>query len=242
MTTQQNDSVKQDSQPILKKKAGRGRGRPSSEDVRFPAFPLKKCIEIATVISEKYGGQPTDPLDIASALNLKLNSDYFRSILSASHYYGITIGSYKALVVTLTDLGKKIVEPIDNETDSILIALLKPDLFSKILNTYNRQKIPRDGFLKNALKNNFRVPHDRVQKCADVLNANIKDYDLIHETGILNLKKHANIKTIVDDSTLEQTYENNKNVEVKSNTENKTTEIQICLQGFSFHIVKIWKY
>lgn len=206
------------------------KGRPSSDEITFPNKLLKKCIELATTISDKYGGQPTNPSYIANEMNLSFNGREFRDTVTASHKYGITDGSYQAKVISLTKLGKKIVEPTDeNERDAAILQALKtPDLFNKVLSTYNGKKPPCNNYLQNALKNIFCVSNTRVTKCADIITANINDYKLLDETGILRIQ-NLQTKNSSDNnkhSDIEETKEQSKINFEESDIDNKNTSKQ----------------
>ncbi len=58
---------------------------------------------------------------------------------------------------------------------------LKPELFARILNHYNRSKLPDAAFLKNALQKSFAVDASLAEECATVLVANAKFCGLIQD-------------------------------------------------------------
>ena len=93
----------------------------------------------------------------------------------------MTEGGYAADKIALTPLGSRIVAPTSDEQvgQGLREALLKPDLFRKVLEFYDKKNIPREELLKNALKKEFAVVPDDVDTCYDVLTTNLKDYNLI---------------------------------------------------------------
>jgi hypothetical protein len=58
---------------------------------------------------------------------------------------------------------------------------MKPELFAKILNHYNRSKLPDAAFLKNTLQKTFGVDASLAEECATVLVANAKFCGLIQD-------------------------------------------------------------
>src|SRR6267378_7960547 len=78
----------------------------------FPKHTLEEALAVAQALEEKHGGQPLPPTDTAIALDISPGSSDFRLLLSSSIKYGLTSGSYNQERVSLTDLGRRIVEPV----------------------------------------------------------------------------------------------------------------------------------
>lgn len=172
--------------PSPKKKLGRPKGTEPS----FPVYSLKKTLGIIEVMENNYAGDPSFPEDIAQHLGTSLGSSHFRNLLTSSHKYGLTNGTYKSEKIEMTTLGRQIVEPTSEEgkNEAIMTTLQKPEIFSKFFTKYNRKNVPDDDIIKNVLKNEFGVPHERTVDCVKVLRENITDYNLIHQgSGILRL-------------------------------------------------------
>lgn len=172
--------------PSPKKKLG----RPKGTEISFPSYSLKKTLGIIEAMENNYAGDPSFPEDIAQHLGTTLGSSHFRNLLISSHKYGLTNGTYKSEKIEMTTLGRQIVEPTSEEGKNIAIttALQKPEVFSKFFTKYNRKNVPDDGIIRNVLKNEFGVPHERAVDCVKVIRENITDYNLIHQgSGILRL-------------------------------------------------------
>lgn len=180
-----NEILEETTQKITQKKRGQHGQRRS-----FPANPLKKVLEIIEAMEKNFAGDRTDPVDIADSMGTTLNSGAFRELLTSSHRYGLTNGSYKAEKIEMTSLGKSIVEYTSDEgkNNGLLRALFTPETFKGFLEKYDRKQFPRETILKNVLKNEFNIPHDQVELCASVLTQNIQDFNLVHDrTQILRL-------------------------------------------------------
>jgi len=174
--------------PEPKKKRGR---RPSDEP-SFPLHSLKKSLQVIEAIEKNYAGDPTDPVDIADVIGTTLNSSNFRNLLTSSHRYGLTNGSYKSEKIEMTPLGSSIVEFIsdDGRNEALLEALLQPDVFKNFLQKYDRKEFPREEIIRNVLKNDFNIPHERVETCATILTENVNNFSLIHgKTKMLRLSQ-----------------------------------------------------
>lgn len=168
------------------------RGRRPSDEPSFPLHSLKKSLQVIEAIEKNYAGDPTDPVDIADAIGTTLNSSNFRNLLTSSHRYGLTNGSYKSEKIEMTPLGSSIVEfTSDNgRNEALLEALLQPDVFKNFLQKYDRKEFPREEIIRNVLKNDFNIPHERVETCATILTENVNNFSLIHEkTKMLRLSQ-----------------------------------------------------
>jgi len=180
-----------------KKKRG---ARPSSEPV-FPVHSLKESLGVIQAMEKNYEGDPTDPVDIADILKTTLNSKPFRNLLSSSHRYGLSTGSYKSEKIEMTELGKSIMEFTSDKgkNQGLMNSLLRPKVFKNILKKYDRRDFPREQIIKNVLKNDFGVPHDKTSICAEVIIANVTDFGLIHEkTGMLRMSQLSTPKLETD--------------------------------------------
>lgn len=175
-------------------KAGKPGRRPT--EVSFPRDPLKKALKLGESIEKNNAGRPYNRLDLAQSLSLSPSSYAFRKLIRSSRRYGLTEGGEKADKIALTALGASIVAPTDEQEvpRGLREALLKPELFKKILEFYDKKRLPQEDLLKNALRREFRVPPEDVDACRDVLMTNLKDYGLVQNikgTDYLQLEKLA---------------------------------------------------
>ncbi len=124
-----------------------------------------------------------DRLLVADAVGRTPSSSEFKRLLSSSLKYGLTAGSEKADNIVPTEIGLRIASP-QNEQErgqGLIQACLKPELFARILNHYNRSKLPDAAFLKNALQKSFAVDASLAEECATVLVTNAKFCGLIQD-------------------------------------------------------------
>ena len=217
------------------------RGRRPADEPTFPIYTLKKSLRIIEVMEKNYAGDPTDPIDIADLLSTTLNSSSFRNLLTSSHRYGLTIGSYKAEKIEMTPLGKSIIEFTSDEqkNQGLLEALLNPDLFKGFLQKYDRKEFPREAIIKNVLKNEFNIPNERLDVCTSVIIDNVNDFRIIHEkTKMLRLSQLSQQKA---NSDMESIEDNNydvpeENFETKSEDEKpEKQEAKTIAKAFISH-------
>src|SRR5437867_3401691 len=156
------------------------RARPSNAP-SFPRDSLKRTLQLAESIERNNAGRPYDRLTLASSVNYSPNSSGFRILIISSGRYGLTEGGTAADRISLTPLGSKIVAPTsdDQRGQGLGEALLKPDLFRRIYEFYDKKQIPKEELLKNALRKEFGVAPEDIESCHSVLMTNMKDYNLI---------------------------------------------------------------
>lgn len=157
------------------------RGRPAGAFPSFPRDPLKRTLQVAESIERNNAGKPYDRLTLAGSINYSPNSSGFRQIIISSGRYGLTEGGVYADKIGLSSLGSKIVAPTTDEQRSqgLREALLKPDLYRKVYEFYDKKQIPREELFKNALRKEFGVAPEDIDPCYLVIFANLKDYNLI---------------------------------------------------------------
>lgn len=157
------------------------RGRPAGNFPSFPRDSLKRTLQVAESIEKNNAGKPYDRLTLAGSINYSPNSSGFRQIIISSGRYGLTEGGVYADKIGLSSLGSKIVAPTTDEQrgQGLRVALLKPDLFSRVYIFYDKKQIPREELFKNALRKEFGVSPDDIDPCYTVITTNMKDYNLI---------------------------------------------------------------
>jgi len=170
-----------------------------------PRHSLPEALRIPQAICDNFGKAPTKPLYIADALELTPNSSLFRMLCGASGAYGLTEGSYKSGVISLTDLGRRIVAPTVEGDDLAARreALLVPRIMKEFLSKYNGSKIPPDRIAYNVLEQ-MGVPVDATERTFTLLIRSAKEVGLVRELkgGLYGDIEGVNtaIRTETDDS------------------------------------------
>jgi len=139
----------------------------------FPRVSLKDSLIIAKALTDNFAAKPATPLDIAGAVKRSPTSSSWRYLTGASVAYGLTMGGYNAKEVKLTDLGRKIVRPTEENQDkqALVQAALKPTILKKFYEKYDRNKFPRDDIAMNVLIS-MGVPQDRAEESLKILKDN----------------------------------------------------------------------
>lgn len=150
----------------------------------FPKNSFEEALKVAQAIEDNNGGNPIPPQEVAIALKRGPGSSDFRVLLSSSIKYGLTIGSFNSPRVSLTDLGRDIVEPKDDKSrsEAVTTSILKPSSFTKVFDYYRGKKVPEKSFFENTVARDFGIPKKQADIFIEIFMANIKYLGLIKET------------------------------------------------------------
>ncbi|MBU4217173.1 nucleotide-binding protein [Candidatus Parcubacteria bacterium] len=144
------------------------KGYVSQSDV--PSYNIENALRISRAIIDNYGGQPTKPLLVAKAMNVSLSSGPFRMMCGASIAYGLTVGGYNASVISVTDLGRRVIKPIVEGGDLIAKreAALMPSVINKFLNKYNNHALPTENIAYNVLEE-MGIPNKKAKQVYQII-------------------------------------------------------------------------
>lgn len=126
-----------------------------------------------------------DRLLVAKAISRTPGSSEFKLLLSSSNKYGITDGNEKSDYISLTLLGQRITKPVNEQEKlrAIQEAVLTPELISKILRHYNRNKLPQGSFFHNTLERTFAVAPEHTEELAKLLLENGRFANLVENVS-----------------------------------------------------------
>ena len=173
--------------------------RLSQTDV--PAYSLEHALRVPIAVFENYAGKPTKPIDVAAAMELLPNSSQFRMITGAAIAYGLTDGGSNSSEIILTDLSKKILQPLEEGIDLVAKreALLKPRVVGEFINKYNGSPLPKDQIAQNVLIS-MGVPHER---SSDVLAMILEGAETLGLITEIKGRKYVNLTTPKDVSVVQ---------------------------------------
>lgn len=170
----------------------------------LPAHPVDKALNIPRAIADNYGGSPSSPLEVASALRVQPSSGTFRTLVSASNAYGLTANNGAGIEVT--PLGSRILHPTVDGDDLAAEreALLKPRILREFLQRYDDSPIPRETIAQNVLAT-MGVPPERTETA---LRSILGQAERLGLTKDINGKKYVYLKGIqVQPATAEPDHE-----------------------------------
>ena len=164
-------------------KVNKGTDQDNGGSAGFPKHALSVAIKVAQALENSNGGNAMPPTDVAIALGKSPGSSDFRMLLSSSIKYGLTAGSYNQEKVSLTELGRDVVEPVDDDSRqrALLEAAFKPEALRRIFDAYKNKKVPESQFFQNALTRDFGVAKSQAETCANVFLSNADYLGLVRE-------------------------------------------------------------
>ncbi len=156
----------------------------------YPTNTLEDSLAIARTIQERNSGLPFDRVMLARAIGTTEKSSGFTIKLNSSKNYGLTIGSYKDDLISLTDLGESVVAP-KNESEvrkALTSAALRPELFRQFYVMLQGRKLPEDLYCQNTLHREFGIDLGLTHECLTIIKANGIFTDILDvDTGTLNV-------------------------------------------------------
>jgi predicted nucleotide-binding protein len=154
---------------------------PRSDDAprkarQFPVHSLETALVVIKAIGEAGAGKQMDRLLLAKAIGRTPASSEYKLLLSSSLKYGLTEGTEKADFIVPTQLGLRFLKPTSDEEQAAALrqAALAPPLLMRILQHYDRNRLPQPEFLKHALERSFSVPAEHTQDLVELLTANAR--------------------------------------------------------------------
>lgn len=147
-----------------------------------PAFPITEAVRVPQAIADNYAKKPTKPLDVAMALDMSVTSGPFRMLTGASVAYGLTDKAAQGEVISLTDLGRRVVAPLHEGDDLVAKrqALLQPRVVREFLQQYDGHPLPKDDIAWNVLET-MGVPADATADALSMILDNARSLGLTKE-------------------------------------------------------------
>lgn len=163
----------------------------------FPQVSLTEALSIPGAIWTHYNGNPTHPIDVASALNRTVTNDSWRYLTGAAVAYDLTSGGYRASQIKLTSLGKRIVSQVKQQDviNAKREAIMKPRLMRTFFEHFNKLKFPDDAEIKHFLSN-FGLPENKMQNAIRILKENA------YEAQVLKYADNNQLHIEIDTSTI----------------------------------------
>jgi predicted nucleotide-binding protein len=149
----------------------------------FPNNSLESAIRVARGLWDQFAGKSAAPHNLAMAIDLSPTSSGWRYLCGSAIAYGLTDGGYNANLISLTDLGRRVVAPTleNDDRQALKEALVKPRIANEFFQRYDKAKFPRDEIAQNVLVE-LGLPKDRAQQALDILKTNGKFVGAIIET------------------------------------------------------------
>jgi len=159
-----------------------------------PSASLDEALRIPRAILEHYAGAPTTPFNVAKALDLDPKGSQLKLISGAAIAFGLTEGGSQSAAISITDLAKQILRPLDEGQDIAAKkeALLKPRIFGEFLHKYDTHTFPRDDIAANVLIE-MGVPQDKAEEVRERILESAAGMGFIDE---LKGKKYVHLDSV----------------------------------------------
>ncbi len=157
--------------------------KPYVKQADVPRLSLQQCLRVAQGLFDNFAGRSAPPHQLALAIDISPTSSFWRELTGAALAYGLTDAAWSATAISLTDLGRRIVAPTaeGQDAEAKAEAALRPTVFRKFFEKYDRAKFPQDAIAKNVLQD-FGVPRDRLERTLQIVKENGAFTGLIQET------------------------------------------------------------
>lgn len=191
------------------KTSKKNKKRLSQTDV--PAYSLEEALKVPLALHENYAGGATKPIDVAAAMDISPASSIFKMLTGSSIAYGLTEGGAQSQEISLTDLAKQIVQPLEERQDlnAKREALLKPRVVGEFLKKYDGSQIPKNQIAKNVLMD-MGVPKDRT---TDVLSMILEGSESLGLITDIKGKKYINLRPQNSQTSTPLSSDNNSDYE-----------------------------
>jgi len=144
----------------------------------FPPLPLEEALQIPRVIAQKNSGRPMRRLDVFEELGKSPDSGPSRSLVTASSAFGLTVGSYKADFLQLTEIGKRCA--VLEDKSALVDAVLQVDAFKRFFEAYKNSALPSPTAARSFLAEQG-IPAERTESCLQSLLQSGRFAGLIQE-------------------------------------------------------------
>jgi predicted nucleotide-binding protein len=149
----------------------------------YPKHTLEQALVLAQKIQDEMGGAPMNRLLLANAVGLSPSSSNFKFLLSSAYKYGLTEGTEKADLISLTPVGGSATQQTNQlaRLAALRRAALHPKLFADFFRNYSNKKLPSADMLPRILTTQYAVPSDTAEECAGHISTNGKFVDIVRD-------------------------------------------------------------
>ena len=172
------------SSPAAKRNAAASRkAAVSAQQAKFPRHSVEKSLRIAKAIFDQNAGKPTSDADAARYTTGGKPNGPFRVEISSGKKYGFLKSEGGKLVPQ--DRARKVLFP-QSDTDRITglreAVLGAPDL-GEVYSHYRGENLPDPEFFTNALRDNFKIPADKIPEFVEIFYESMRSAQLLDENG-----------------------------------------------------------
>lgn len=155
-----------------------------AQQAKFPRHAVEKALRIPKAIFDQNAGKPTSVADAAKYTTGGSANGPFTVEASSSKKYGLLTTETGGKLVP-SDRARRILFPqseTDRRTGLREAVLAAPDL-AEVYSHYRGENLPDKEFFTNALRDNFKVPADKIGEFLDVFYESMRSAELLDESS-----------------------------------------------------------
>jgi len=162
---------------------------------KYPKKSILEALSIAKSIVNNNAGEPFNRLTLAKSLETTPNSSKFRTLITSSSKFGLTIGGYQAEKIAITELGRSIVQYTSKEEyyTGLKNALFNIPFYKEFYSKFDTNRFPVKKILKNTLNREFNIPIESTDQCYNLIIKNADELGIIDEIGGKNYINLTNL-------------------------------------------------
>lgn len=159
-----------------------------------PAYTLSDALRVAEAIRDQFAKAATTPLNLAVALKIAPTGTVYKMLTGSAVAYGLTEGAAQASSIALTDLGRRIVAPVEEGDDLVAMrqAVLKPRVIREFLEKYDGSPLPLQAIACNVIEQ-MNVPTNATERAYNMIVRNAEELGLFVE---VKGKRYVNLEGI----------------------------------------------
>ena len=160
-----------------------------------PGASLDDALRIPRAILEHYAGEATSPFNVAKALGVDPKGRQLKGLSGAAIAFGLTEGGAQSSAISLTDLAKRILRPLE-EGDDVAArkeAILRPRVFGEFLRKYDTHTFPREDIAENVLID-MGVPSEKAAEVRARIEQSATSMGFIEE---INGKRYVHLDSSI---------------------------------------------
>lgn len=153
----------------------------------YPSLPFKEAIQIGEAIFGVAAGAKVRRLTLLQKMGRTPTSSTTQKLITASAQYGVTVGSYAAEFLELTDTGKVACDPAappgEKKSARYRLAIAQIEPFALLYETYAGKRLPAHEVMKDLLLDEGKLGGSDPTECLDLFVVNLEHLELIRTIG-----------------------------------------------------------
>jgi hypothetical protein len=170
---------------------------------RYPFYDLEEAEKFVKAVQESGGNEVLED-DLLRHLSLSKTTKSWVYKLSSSREFGLIDrkGQKSAATITITDLGKRLMLPGDQNELAIsrAAAFLKPSLYQKLFERYKGAPVPQPPFLANLLVREHKIVESVALAAANAFINSAKHAKMVSSANVLESPKKCDARGETDET------------------------------------------